>query len=228
MENKIESEFVRSTDVFGYRAFAGFEYSGVYSIKCVVNNKQYVGASRHITRRLSKHFSELHLNRHANTRLQNDYNKYGYENFVYSCIEACDEEVLLEREKFYQIKIGMDNIYNDKISGYWCSEEYSNKHRYSNKDKHKTDEYREKMRKIKSHRICKFVRIPVIEEGITIDKEIETYECMRDVLDANPSYKRSVINSCCNGWKKTAYGFNWKYVDKNGNQVIGYKKQDKI
>lgn len=218
---KIESEFIRSTDVFGYRAFTGFSYSGVYSIKCIATNKQYIGATNNITRRISKHFSELHLNRHTNSRLQNDYNKYGYKMFIIDCLERCEIDKLLEREKFYQIKIGIDNIYNDKISGYWCSEEYKEKHRYSDKSSHKTIEYREKMRKIKSHKICQYVIVPF--NNTMIEKEIKIYDCMKDVLDNNP-YKRSVINSCCNGWKKSAYGYRWKYIDENGNQVFGHKR----
>lgn len=41
------------------------------------------------------------------SELQNDYNKYGYDDFVFECIEQTNN-FLLEKEKNYQINEGID------------------------------------------------------------------------------------------------------------------------
>lgn len=220
MEEKlIKSEFIRKSDVFGYRAFSGMEFSGVYAIVCIKTNKMYIGSTKNISRRVSKHFSELHLNRHTNKMLQNDYNTFGYENFKIVCLEQCNNEILIDRERYYQIFYGLNQIYNEKISHYWCSEEYSKSKAKSDKSSHKTEEYRTKMSLLRSHRIEQYL-IKIDSDGNESFVSIKIYNTMKELLDST-SFKRSVICSACNGWKKKAYGFKWRYLDENGNQTFG-------
>ena len=51
--------------------------SGVYRITCLANNKNYIGSSDNIMRRLKTHERELNEGSHNNRRLQHDYDKYG-------------------------------------------------------------------------------------------------------------------------------------------------------
>ena len=51
--------------------------SGVYRITCLANNKNYIGSSDNIMRRLKTHERELEQGSHNNRRLQHDYDKYG-------------------------------------------------------------------------------------------------------------------------------------------------------
>lgn len=51
--------------------------------------------------RLAHHKSELKHNRHANSYLQNSWNKYGSENFSFLIVEQCTEDQLDERERYY-------------------------------------------------------------------------------------------------------------------------------
>ena len=86
---------------------------GVYQIKNVVNTKCYVGSTKDFHKRWHRHRVNLENNRHINPHLQNAYNKYGKENFVYEVIEYIDDESnLLEREQYYLNTLSSKNLYN--------------------------------------------------------------------------------------------------------------------
>lgn len=75
--------------------------SGIYKITNLVNNKIYIGQTVNFIKRKSEHFVKLHKNIHVNAHLQNSYNKYGLDSFVFEIIERCDLKILTEREQFY-------------------------------------------------------------------------------------------------------------------------------
>ncbi len=203
---------------YGYFSKYG-NNKAVYGIKCIDTNKQYIGATNHIQRRLLKHFNELFHNRHKNKLLQKDFNLYGLKSFDIIIYDNNEDTILLDKEKEIQISIGIDNLYNEKISGVYITEEYRNKLASSSKDSHKTNEYREKMRKIKSNKIAQY----------NIDYTlIKIWDSSKEICDIL-YYTRSVILSCCNKSKKTAYGYIWRYVDDDGNILEnGYKNKNKI
>lgn len=45
---------------------------------------------------------------------------------------------------------------------------------------------------------------------------IKVYDNMNDVIKENPTFKGQPIRGVCNGSKKTAYGFIWRYVNSDG------------
>lgn len=57
--------------------------SGLYTIICLSHHKQYIGQSNNVPNRLSKHLSELNYNRHFCKELQNDFNLYKQNNFIF-------------------------------------------------------------------------------------------------------------------------------------------------
>ena len=75
--------------------------SGVYQIWNFVNGRRYIGSSKNIRKRWNIHRSTLNTQTHDNINLQNDWNKYGKENFDFSVIEYCQEEELIQVEEFY-------------------------------------------------------------------------------------------------------------------------------
>ncbi len=75
--------------------------SGIYGVKCLVNNKIYVGSAVDLSSRLRTHKSRLNLNKHPNQHLQSACNKYGLVNFIFIILENCDKDKLLEREQFW-------------------------------------------------------------------------------------------------------------------------------
>ena len=60
---------------------------GVYSITNNINNKVYIGESNNIERRWQEHKDELNTNSHHNYKLQNDWNIYGEQNFIFEILE---------------------------------------------------------------------------------------------------------------------------------------------
>lgn len=208
----------RTNQNVDYGTFACYKFAGIYKITSKTTNKSYIGASKDISARLQKHFSELRHNRHRTKELQNDYNKYGYDDFVFECIEQTNN-FLLEKEKNYQINEGIDKLYNEKISGYYMTKECRNAHKNADKSTHKTKEYRDKMSKITANRYGKYSLFGTL---------IKTYDNFKEILLENPNYKINPIRGCCNGSKNTAYGYVWRYID-NDNNIIndGYKKRRK-
>ena len=86
------------------------KYKGwIYCIRNKINDKKYIGqTSWNINKRISKHKGQLINNKHYNKNLQEDFNKYGMDNFEFFILDEftfSDKEllkkVLLDMEKFY-------------------------------------------------------------------------------------------------------------------------------
>lgn len=82
--------------------------SGVYMIICTYNNIKYIGSSNDIKRRIKNHLSSLRSNIHHNKILQESFNKFGENNFVFRILEkftGSDYEIKkLERNWYNKIK----------------------------------------------------------------------------------------------------------------------------
>lgn len=75
--------------------------AGIYKITNLIDNKFYIGSSKNIYKRWNQHKTDLKNNKHHNSRLQNAYNKYGKENFIYEILENVDLENLIDKEQQY-------------------------------------------------------------------------------------------------------------------------------
>ena len=76
-------------------------FCGIYMIVNLLNNHKYIGSSVNIKRRLEVHRSNLRHNHHDNPHLQNAWNKYGEDNFVFNILERCSKDERFEREQYY-------------------------------------------------------------------------------------------------------------------------------
>lgn len=84
--------------------------SGIYQIRNTVSEKIYVGSAKDLKARKRTHFSQLRTNQHPNNHLQNSYNKYNNEDFIFEVIEYVDDkEDLLEREQYWMDKLEVTN-----------------------------------------------------------------------------------------------------------------------
>lgn len=75
--------------------------SRIYKIVNTINNKIYIGQTVNFIKRKSEHFVKLSKSIHVNSYLQNTYNKYGVDAFIFKIIEECEINILTEREQFY-------------------------------------------------------------------------------------------------------------------------------
>ena len=73
----------------------------IYQIKNSKNRKVYIGGTKDVERRFSYHKSRLKNGKHDNYHLQNAWNKYGEDSFVFLVIEICNEDNIAEREQHY-------------------------------------------------------------------------------------------------------------------------------
>jgi group I intron endonuclease len=77
----------------------------VYGIRCVENDKYYVGSSTKVKARISTHKRSLRNGVHHSRKLQRAWDKYGEENFVFEIFESDVEQSLLqEREQYWMDK----------------------------------------------------------------------------------------------------------------------------
>lgn len=203
---KLENgNFIRSTDVMEYGEFSKFKnVSGVYEIICIITNKTYVGSTTLLDKRLTKHFSELRFNRHTNSAMQKDFNLHGFTNFKYNLVKAVDIDDLLITETDYLKSKNIDDLYNEKITGIYLSDNLKSRAANASRETHKTKEYSVKMSNILS-------KYSILQFDI-YGKFIKKFDRMDDVISQYPEYKPQPIRGVCNGSKQTYKGYIWKYA----------------
>lgn len=79
--------------------------TGVYQLRNLVNGKVYIGSTANLTTgfrgRKSSHFGLLRHNKHHSDVLQEAYDIYGVDNFIFEIVEECNPESAVIREQFY-------------------------------------------------------------------------------------------------------------------------------
>jgi len=89
--------------------------SGIYQIKNTIDGKKYIGSSVNIRKRWNSHKSSLERGDHHSSHLQNAWNKFGKDNFVFEILEeVCKISDLITAEQKYIIQYRA----SDRISGY--------------------------------------------------------------------------------------------------------------
>lgn len=88
--------------------------SGIYKITNKTTNKFYIGSSNNVHHRWNYgHRGNLNKGIHSNLKLQNAWNKYGEDNFIFTILEICPIEKLLKIEQKYLNKyVGLKACYN--------------------------------------------------------------------------------------------------------------------
>lgn len=81
---------------------AALDGIGVYQIRNLVTGQMYVGSTKKsFKHRLACHLRKLRNNKHVSLYLQNSWNKYGEENFVFEIVEECERQIVLVREGYW-------------------------------------------------------------------------------------------------------------------------------
>jgi len=82
------------------------QFTGIYCIRNLVNNKVYIGKSGNIYKRIHQHLYDLKNKRkHENKHLLNSWYKYGNENFEYIILEKTEGELETAKRELYWMKI---------------------------------------------------------------------------------------------------------------------------
>lgn len=75
--------------------------TGVYQIRNVTNSKRYIGsaAGKGFDNRWKLHVTDLTKNQHHSSKLQNAWNKYGADSFIFEILLYCDPKNCLMYEQ---------------------------------------------------------------------------------------------------------------------------------
>lgn len=82
---------------------------GIYIIKCLQENKVYIGSSKDIIARWNQHKARLNKGNHINKYLQLDWDCYGDDSFIFEILEETAD--LIQREQHWIDKYS-DCLYN--------------------------------------------------------------------------------------------------------------------
>jgi group I intron endonuclease len=75
--------------------------TGIYLIKNIINNKVYIGSTgKSFKQRYTQHKSKLTKGKHGTPHLQNAWDKHGSENFEFSIVEICDEDIIIKETEY--------------------------------------------------------------------------------------------------------------------------------
>ena len=91
-----------------------------YKITNIKNGSFYIGITIDYVKRKKQHFSQLESKIHANYKLQNDYNIYGKDAFIFEVIDEFEGDVEEAYDKEYQLiqKYKATNSYNIAEGGH--------------------------------------------------------------------------------------------------------------
>jgi group I intron endonuclease len=208
--------------------------SGVYSITNLFTHEMYIGSCiSKIDNRFRAHRHHLRLNTHGNKKLQNSWNKYKENNFVFLPIENVDPKKCIEREQFWIDTLSPDfNLLRIAGSRFGLKFTKEAKIKMSNakKGKFKSIETRNKMRingrwtgkhlpasmrnKISSSKQGAKNPLSKPIKCIELNKNFESIRLAGKYIrdNINPKAESSNIAQCCRGIRSSAYNFTWEYL----------------
>lgn len=86
----------------------------IYVIKNIHTVQLYVGRTNNPDQRRRSHFSQLRKGNHSNPKLQNSFNKYGEDNFIFEIVDTALEKDIYDKEyewfKFFDFDA--DTLFN--------------------------------------------------------------------------------------------------------------------
>ncbi len=111
-----------------------YNMKGVYLIKNIKTGKVYIGSSIKLEAREQRHFKNLIDGNHHSNKLQNSYNKYGKDFFIFESIEEYEEidnNKLIQREQYWI------DYYNSYNNGYNCRPKAENNYGHEHSEETK-------------------------------------------------------------------------------------------
>ena len=193
----------------------------VYFIKCIINNKIYVGSTKNHKQRTDRHLNDLKLKKHHSKHLQRSWDLYGEENFSFGILEETTINELLIKEEFWINKL----------------KSFNRKFGYNILKKPKSREgvkHSEKSKKLISKNSAS--RGKYYEFSIRGSKKIYQYNINGDFIKEwlsikEASDKLKIINKniskCVLGERNVAGDFMW-FDEFKGNKIPSYCKYKKV
>lgn len=193
--------------------------SGVYMLKNKINGMVYVGSSCDVPMRLGTHFTRDYK-LYPDKPLYKDIVKYGESGFEVVLLCECGKEDLLEKEQLYYdllkpqynfIRPRKCNFTHPEVRAKAIKNGTTKEIIERRKRLYNTPKYKTLFREL---HIEKMKPVEMIKDGLVVKKFISMQEASRYISE-NYSYvgknKTSKIKDVCDGNRRTAYGFVWRY-----------------
>jgi len=125
-------------------------HSVIYQIQSKIKPERiYIGSTNRFSHRKNQHLNSLRNGTHKTAKIVRHCNKYGIDDLVFSVIEPCFPEFLIEREQYYLDLL--QPFFNtrkiaDSCLGVKCSDEKKEKLRIANKGHKISEEQKQQLR----------------------------------------------------------------------------------
>lgn len=203
---------------------------GVYKIENKITHDFYIGSSINISNRIGNHMNR-DAKRYSDKTFYKDVLLYGVNNFNFEVLELCKPEDKISREQYWYDRLHPTYNMVRPTECNFIYEEVIRKLQLSSNDKKHIEE-RTKLLNMPKYK--NFFRYEVHKkrmkpcECIQSDKILE-FPSLRDAgrwvkEHTNYSSKNtaSKIKSVCDGERKTASGYKWRYKEGQETKVVDY------
>lgn len=203
----------------------------IYVITNQINGKQYVGKTTHdpIEKRWKEHIHDSKRQRREKRPLYNVINKYGAENFTIEQLEECPIDVLENKEIYWINKLNTyHNGYNVTKGGdgkiLYDYKEIADKYIELKHQKETANFFKCDVNTVRT--ACKECGIEILSSkqvnvnkyGKTIGRFdlnnnfIDSFNTVKEAYNVINKVYSSHIQEVCNGKRKQAYGYKWKWL----------------
>lgn len=168
-----------------------YKIPSAYKITCLTNGKKYIGSTSNLYRRCVNHRSDLKTGKHRNPYLQEEYNKFGPDQFVFEAVGKCnDVEAARKLEaiclEYYEQSGKFSQLYNEI-----CHKGLSS----------------QGMKEKLSEASSKPVRATHIVTG-----EIYEFGSATKAIEAGIGKDKGNISAACNGKLRKHNGYRWELI----------------
>lgn len=212
--------------------------TGIYCITCTATGRKYVGKAggkSGLRHRWTTHKSSLRLNKSGCVRLQNEWNAYGEDTFVWEVLEPLPprDEILIPRERFWIDHLGAELNVAAPEGSPMLGRKHSEDSRQKMSASHlgqtawnegvvgmpwtgrkRTDEIKRKISATKlrcgSNKGPRPYRHRAVERINLRTGEAVEYPSIMSVED--DGFEQSLVGACCRGRRKTHAGYAWQYL----------------
>lgn len=204
----------------------------IYQIKNKINGKIYVGKTLDLPEyRWKEHIHDYSREGYRDRPLYRAFTKYGIENFEFSVIEQCSDLEVNDREIYWIEYYGsFKNGYNATLGGdgkHYCDydlifalykegknvKEIAELTHYDVNTCKRALDNRGITHQDRVSRGRKKINKVVLQLDKDTNEIISIYPSIQKAYDALGKQHSGHIASVCNGKRKTAYGYKWKYQE---------------
>lgn len=202
----------------------------IYKIENLLNNKVYIGKTlKNPQERWREHVLDSRKTEESARPLYRAFNKYGVDNFMLTTIEECSDLVVNDREVFWIEAYGSFKYgYNATLGGdgkHYCDydliyalfEEGKNISEISRITHYDIETCRKALnnrgitKEARARRGREKIMRPVFQLDKDTEEVIGIYSSIQEAYNALGKQHSGHIAGVCNGKRKTAYGFKWRY-----------------